>query len=149
VSPTRLFGGRPTTRDERTLALRIASIFAIPMAFIMVIPLIVGFLIYRHEVQARLHEDRHLVEQFREERIERSRAINEFVYEQCLQSEVRDVVIAEQLRAALQRVKATLPAGSLVRQTQEQILRDGIAALEPPNEPDCTPPPAVKPEGPP
>jgi hypothetical protein len=147
MAPLRLIGGRPTTVEERRLALRIAAVFAIPISLIMVIPLIAGMWVYRHETQARLKDDRILIARVDRERIERSRAINRFVYEQCIQAEIRDVVIVQQLQAAIARARASLPAGSAILQHQVQTLKDGILVLEPPDEPDCTPPPAVKPKG--
>jgi hypothetical protein len=143
MSPTRFFGHGPTSKQERHLALRIAAIFAMPMALIMVIPLIAAFWVYRHETQARLNEDRALIARVNRERIDRSRAINQFVYKQCVEAEIRDVILVEQLTAAVKRARASLPANSAVRRQQIQILKDGIAALEPAGEPDCTPPPAV------
>lgn len=130
------------------MALRIAAVFAIPMALVMLIPLVVAFTIYRHETQARLNDDRALIARVDRERIDRSKAINAFVYEQCIQAEIRDVVIVQQLRAAIERARASLPANSPLLARQVQTLKDGIAVLEPPGEPDCKPPPAVKPKGP-
>ena len=149
MSPTRLFGKRPTTAEERQLALRIAAVFAIPMALIMIIPLIGAGIIWRHEVQARLNDDLNLVRRLDRERLERAEAINEFVFQQCIEAEVRDVVIVQQLKAAIIRARASLPPGPLLRQ-QVQALKDGINVLEPADEPDCNPPAAVKPtRGPP
>lgn len=147
MSPGRLFGKAPSTPEERQLALRIAIIFAIPMAFIMLIPLVIGGAIYRHNTQAWHREDRALIQRVNSERLERARAINEFVYEQCIQAEIRDVVLTQQLQAAIKRTRASLPDGALRRQ-QIQVLQDGINVLEPAGEPDCTPPPAVR-KGPP
>ena len=146
MSPGRLFGKAPSTPEERRLALRIAVIFAIPMAFIMLIPLVVGGLIYRHNTEAWHREDRALIQRVERERIERSIAINSFVYHQCLEGEIRDVVITQQLQAAIKRARASLPAGSALLRQQVQVLKDGINVLEPADEPDCVPPPAVKPK---
>ena len=143
MSPTRFFGGKPSTPEERRLALRIAAIFAVPMALILVIPLVAAAWVYRHETQARLNEDRALISRVEQERIERSRAINTFVYHQCLEAEVRDVVLVQQLQAAIKRARASLRDGPLLR-AQIQTLKDGINVLEPAGEPDCSPPPAVK-----
>lgn len=147
MSPLRLFGGRPTTIEERRLALRIAAVFAIPMAFIMLIPLVVAAYVYRHETQARFNEDKALVAKVNRERIDRAKALSEFVYQQCLEAEIRDVVITQQLRAAIKRARASLPADSAILRQQVQVLKDGINALEPAGEPDCKPPPVVKPKG--
>ena len=143
MSPIRLFGGRPTTREEQQLAMRIAAIFAIPMALIMVIPLIAGFLFYRHVTNDRLKDNKELIATVSRERIERSRAINGFVFDQCVNAEVRDVVTVEQYRADIRLAKAYFPKGQILDNWIQTRL-DGIAALEPVGEPDCQPPPAVK-----
>jgi len=140
MAPLRVIGGRPSTAEERKLALRIAAVFAIPMALIMVIPLIAGSLFYQHEVKARFNEDKKLVAVVERERVQRARALNKFVFDQCVEAEIRDVVIVQQLRAAISRARASLPPGSVILRQQVQTLKDGIAVLEPPNEPDCTPP---------
>jgi hypothetical protein len=132
------------TAAERKLALRISAIYAIPVTLIMVIPLIIGAFLYRDFTNDRITDNTRLIMRVEQERIERSRAINAFVYDQCIQSEVRDVIIVEQLRAARARARQSLPAGPL-RTEQIEILTDGIVALEPPNEPDCEPPPATTP----
>lgn len=113
---------------------------AVTMALIVVIPLLIGFAGYRHVVSDQINR-------VNQERIARTQVINEFIYEQCLQAEVRDVVIVQQLRAAIKRARASLPPNSSVLDQQIQTLKDGIAVLEPANEPDCKPPPAVKPKG--
>jgi hypothetical protein len=51
------------------------------------------------------------------------------------------------LQAAIKRARASLPAGSPLLRQQVQVLKDGINVLEPADEPDCVPPPAVKPKG--
>ena len=143
MSPGRLLG-RNLSPEDRKLALRIAAVFAIPMALIMVIPLIAGVIFYSHIANSRIEDNRKLIAEVERERVDRTEAINEFVYGQCLQNEVRDVVIVAQLKAAKQRTIASLPPGPL-RRGQLEVLNDGIFALEPPDEPDCEPPPAKSP----
>lgn len=75
----------------------------------------------------------------------RANDLNEAIYEQCVRDEVQDAVIAAQLRAAKVRVNATLPPGSPERRYQLEVLNDGIAALEPPDESPCKPPEGVEP----
>lgn len=113
---------------------------AVTMALVVVIPLLIGFAGYRHVISDQINRNNN-------ERIARTQAINEFIYQQCLQAEVRDVVIVQQLRAAMKRARSSLPKGSFILEQQLQTLRDGIEVLEPPNEPDCKPPPAIKPKG--
>lgn len=119
----------------------------ITFALIIVIPLLIGFAAYRHIVNDQLGATQSLTRHLNDERIARTRAINEFIYEQCVAGEVRDVVIVQQLQLAKARARATLPAGSPLLLSQLQALDDGINALEPENEPDCRPPPAVKTKG--
>lgn len=69
----------------------------------------------------------------------------ELIYQSCVANETQDTVIVAQLRAAKARARASLPAGSPVLRTQLQILNDGIAALEPPDEADCQPPEGTEP----
>lgn len=69
----------------------------------------------------------------------------ELIYQNCVANETQDSVIVAQLRAAKARARASLPAGSPVLRAQLQILNDGIAALEPPDEADCTPPEGTQP----
>lgn len=138
-----------TLVPEQPVSLRKALIgMCVAIALVAVIPLLIGFAAYRNVVDDQLDANKALIKSVDAERVERTKAINEFVYEQCVQAEIRDVVIVQQLSAALQRAKATLPAGSEQLAHQEQVLLDGIHALEPSNEKDCQPPPAVKPKGP-
>ena len=67
------------------------------------------------------------------------------IFQNCVSNEIQDSVIVAQLRAALRRAKATLPAGSPILQEQTQAIEDGIAALEPPGESDCVPPEGTQP----
>jgi hypothetical protein len=113
---------------------------AVTVALVVVIPLLIGFAAYRHVVSDQ-------IDRVNNERIARTQAINEFIYDQCVQAEIRDVVIVQQLQAAIRRARASLPPGSAILESQLQTLRDGIAVLEPANEPDCKPPPAVQPKG--
>jgi hypothetical protein len=73
------------------------------------------------------------------------KAQQELIYENCVSNETQDSVIVAQLQAAKVRARASLPAGSPVLRTQLQVLSDGIAALEPPDEADCEPPEGTQP----
>ena len=137
-----------TPVPEQPVGLKRALVGAfITMALIIVVPLLVGFATYRHIVNDQLDRNEALIRTVNSERIARTRAINEFIYQQCVAGELRDVVIVEQLRAALSRARATLPPGSPVLVHQEQAILDGINTLEPENEADCNPPSATKPKG--
>lgn len=61
-------------------------------------------------------------------------------YQLCVENEVQDEQIVIQLRAAKRRALASLPPRSAELYYQLQILDDGIAALEPPDETECQPP---------
>ena len=118
----------------------------VTFALVIVIPFIAGFSAYRHITNDSIRANEALIRRVSAERIARTRAINEFIYDQCVLGEVRDVVIVQHLKDAKKRARATLPPGQLL-QNQLESLDDGINALEPPDEPDCQPPPAVKPKG--
>ena len=68
----------------------------------------------------------------------------ELTFDQCVANEIQDAVIVDQLRAAKRRARATTPPGPLLR-SQLQAIDDGIATLEPTNEPECTPPEGTSP----
>ena len=143
MSPSRLFG-KKLTPEERKLALRIATVFAIPMALVMVIPLFVAGYLYNDITNDRISGNRALIQEVDRERVERTQAINDFVYSQCLEAEVRDAVAVTQFHSDIRIAKANFPPGSLLDEWI-QVRRDGIVALEPPNESDCDPPPAISP----
>lgn len=137
-----------TPVPEQPIGVRKALVGGVvTFALVIVIPLLVGFAGYRHVTSGQIKSNETLVRRLNAERIARTQVINEFIYEQCVAGEVRDIVIVEQLRAAKRRVRSTLPVGSVLREQQLESLDDGINALEPENERDCTPPPAVKPKG--
>lgn len=117
------------------------------VVLIVAVPLLIGFAAYRDVTSDQFRRAEALARELNGERIERARVINEFIYEQCIQDEIRDVVVVSQLKLALTRARATLPAGSPILLQQEQAILDGINALEPEDEQDCSPPPATKPKG--
>lgn len=143
MSPGRLLG-RHLSPEDRKLAVRIAAVFAIPMALIMVIPLIAAGLLYNHITDSRIADNQKSISRVEQERIERTMAINGFLFEQCIQAEVRDAVTVAQYRSDIKIARANFPAGPLLDEWVQTRL-DGIAALEPPDEIDCTPPPATSP----
>lgn len=137
-----------TPVPDQPVSLREALVGAlVTFALVIVIPLLVGFAAYRNIVNDQIDQNEALIQRVNGERIARTRAINEFIYEQCVQAEIRDVVIVGHLRDHLAEARATLPAGSPQLLKKEQDLLDGINALEPENEQDCRPPPATKPKG--
>ena len=71
--------------------------------------------------------------------------LERLVYQNCVANERQDAIIVTQLEAAMVRARTTLPAGSAVQLSQLEILGDGIAALEPPDERECVPPEGTDP----
>lgn len=76
---------------------------------------------------------------------ERANELNEHIYQQCITDELQDAVIVDQLEAALRRLRASVPQGTAERIYQEQVITDGINALDPPDEEPCNPPEGVTP----
>lgn len=76
---------------------------------------------------------------------DRGTTLDRVIYEQCLANEIQDAVIVAQLEAARRRAMASLPRNSVELIYQLQVLDDGIAALEPPDEPECNPPEGTEP----
>jgi hypothetical protein len=77
--------------------------------------------------------------------LQRTSQVDRLIYDQCVANETQDAVIVAQLRAAKRRAKSSLPVGSAELLFQLQVLDDGIAALEPPEEPDCPQPEGTSP----
>jgi preprotein translocase subunit YajC len=119
-------------REHRTQRLREAGVYATTLAFIVLIPLVVGFLAYRHQTQQQ-------IERVNAERVARSQAIGDFIFDQCIKGEIRDVVITDLLEIEKARLRLTLPPGA-VRAALLRRLQDGHLAIEPPDEGDCNPP---------
>jgi hypothetical protein len=76
---------------------------------------------------------------------DRSTQLDNHIYDVCVTNEIQDAVIVAQLEAAKRRARASLPPGSAELIYQLDVLEDGIAALEPPDEPDCNPPEGTEP----
>jgi hypothetical protein len=119
-------------REHRTQRLREAGVYATTLAFIVLIPLVVGFLADRHQTQQQ-------IERVNAERVARSQAIGDFIFDQCIKGEIRDVVITDLLEIEKARLRLTLPPGA-VRAALLRRLQDGHLAIEPPDEGDCNPP---------
>ena len=80
-----------TPVPEQPISMRKALIgMAVAVALIVVVPLLAGFAAYRDIVGDQIDRVEH-------ERIQRTQAINEFIYDQCVKGEIRDVVIVQQL----------------------------------------------------
>lgn len=121
--------------------------------FALVIPVALVLYLNHQDTARRLEQSKELIQQHElltkhliQERIDRQRAINTFIFDQCKKGERRDTVIVQQnlsLIAILNRIpvgQRTLWLDRLV-----QSLQDTNRILEPPNEPSCVPPAAVTP----
>jgi hypothetical protein len=121
---------------HRAQRLREAGVYATTIALVLLVPLTVGFLAYRHQTQQQ-------IERVNAERVARSKAIGDFIFDQCIKGEIRDVVITDLIQIEKARLRLTLPPGA-VRAALIRRLNDGHLAIEPPDEGDCNPP-ATKP----
>jgi hypothetical protein len=124
------------------MALRVATVIAIPLALIVCVTLVGGFLIYRSKTNARINTNkeaivsvRALTEDLVEERRAREKAIAEAVFRTCVDNEAQDAVlvnILDKTIRSLQRGPQTVARDAYI-----QNLRDAIRAREPVNEPEC------------
>lgn len=115
-------------RQNRVLILRVAASVAIACALIAIIPTYVGFTLYRNVTNDRLRDNQQVTQ-----------AIARFAFEQCVDAELRDVVYA-QWGGALLTISRRLDQSNADIRRLVQVLEDGIATLEPPDERDCVPP---------
>jgi len=109
-----------------------------------VLPTVVVLYINHNQTDNRIKANTALSRSLNQERINRQKVINRFIYRECIEAEVRDTVIVDQNLAILnilRRVPNQTPALTHLIRT----LEDGILALEPPGEQDCTPPAAATP----
>jgi hypothetical protein len=124
------------------MALRVATVIAIPLALIVCFTLVGGFLIYRSKTNDRIHANkdaivsvRKLTEDLLDERRAREKAIAEAVFRTCVDNEAQDAVLVD----ILDKTIRSLQRGprTVARDAYIQNLRDAIRAREPVNEPEC------------
>lgn len=109
-----------------------------------VIPVAVILFLNHEQTDQRIRDNTSLAIRLNQERIDRQTAINQFIYEQCVEDEVRDTVNV-QTDLAIIKVLRLVPHPSRPIRDVIVSLEDAIAALEPPGEQDCVPPSANKP----
>ncbi len=112
-----------------------------------ILPVAVVLYINHDQTDERIKANTRLSRSLNEERIKRQEAINKFIYRECVDAEIRDAVIVDQNLAIL-RILRQAPTQTPALSHLAQTLEDGILALEPPGEPDCTPPAASTPSVP-
>jgi hypothetical protein len=95
----------------------------------------------------RLRQNRNLIEQVSAERTAVQESVNDFIYNQCIQAELRDAVYA-QWGTDLLILLRSMPEGAASDARVQKLiadLEDGISDLEPVDEADCQPPAASPP----
>ena len=63
--------------------------------------------------------------------------LERITYQNCVSNERQDEIIVTQLEAAMDRARSSLAGDTAEMLRQLEILGDGIAALEPPDERPC------------
>ena len=137
-----LRGDQPLTAAERRMAVRVAVVIAIPLALIVCVTLVGGFLIFRSKTNEKISTNREaivsvraLTEDLVAERQAREKAIAEAVFRTCVDNEAQDAVLVD----ILDKTIRSLLRGpqTVARDAYIQNLRDAIRAREPANEPEC------------
>jgi hypothetical protein len=135
------------------MVFRVATVIAIPMATILVLALLGGFLVYRNQTNERLAAGRESIKNNREqinriakltldldaERRGREQAIARAAFLACVQNEAQDAVLVDILNKTIEAVLRAPPTDA--RAAYIQNLRDAIRAREPMDEPECKIPP--------
>lgn len=148
---TWLLGDRELTRDERRLVLRFAGVIAIPLALITMFALLAGFAVFRGQINGQVRQNKQaivradeaimankkLARQVSEESKERASAIAQAVFHECVENELQDNVLVNQVLRptirALERNTDTSPE----LQRYVDSLKLAVTAREPPDEPEC------------
>jgi hypothetical protein len=132
-------------RDEPSIAW-VLKVIVMAMLVAAAIPTSLFLYLDNKSSDQRIRQNRNLIEQVADERIAAQEAINDFIFDQCIQAEVRDRVYA-QWGGDLLLILNAIPESKSDSRVQKLIadLEDGIADLEPPGEKDCVPPPASTP----
>lgn len=124
------------------MALRVAVVIAIPLALIVCVTLVGGFLIYRSKTNDKIASNRDaivsvrkLTEDLAQERRDREQAIAEAVFRTCVENEAQDSVLVDILTKTISSLQNA--PRTVARDAYIQNLRDAIRAREPLNEPEC------------
>lgn len=130
-------------RTEPSIAW-VLKVVVISMIVAAVIPTAAFFYLDSKSSDQRIRQNRNLIERVETDRIAVQERINDFIFEQCVQAEARDVVYA-QWGGALLRIARRLDQTDADIRLLIDTLEDGITVLEPEDEKDCTPPAATTP----
>lgn len=122
----------------------VIKLFVLGATLAAVLPVAVILFLDRQQTDGRLRENAALVRTLNNERIARQRAINQFIFEQCVDAEVRDTVNVK-TNLAIIRLLRMAPRPSPAIRNLIRSLEDSVLALEPPGEKDCKPPAAASP----
>lgn len=129
ASRMNLMGDRPLTADERRLVLRFGVVIAIPMAFIVLATVVVGFLLYRHTANDRIADTKAAIQREADVRIDALAGVRKLAihfnnvqewiqFDNCVADEKQDAVIVSILRS--------IPVSE-----RTPVIQEGIDALEP------------------
>lgn len=141
----KILDDNPHLRNEPSIAW-VLKVVVISMIVAAVIPTAAFLYLDGRASDQRIRQNRNLIERVEAERIGVQERINDFIYAQCIQAEVRDAVYAT-WGSDLLTVLRSIPGAATDAKVQKLItdLEDGIAQLEPKDEQDCVPPPATSP----
>lgn len=148
-----MLGDRPLTAEERRLVLRSMAVIAIPLALITALALVVGSLFFQGQINGQIKQNREaiaradeaieankrLARRINNERKARDAAIAAAVFHECVENELQDNVLVNQVLrptiAGLKQAQAANPTPQLRQYIQNLSL--AILAREPPGEKDC------------
>lgn len=144
-------GERPLTTEERRLVLRSMSIIAIPLAVLTTVALVAGFLVFRGQINEQVRQNvkaidaadqaiianKRLTRRINNERKQRDAAIAQAVFHECVENELQDSVLVNQvLRPTIQSLKRSPNQTPELRRFIANLSL-AILAREPANEKDC------------
>jgi hypothetical protein len=133
-------------RQEPSIAW-VLKVVVISMLVAAAIPTTVFVYLDSRSNDQRLRQNRNLIEQVSAERTAVQESVNDFIYNQCIQAELRDAVYA-QWGTDLLILLRSMPEGAASDARVQKLiadLEDGISDLEPVDEADCQPPAASPP----
>lgn len=131
-------------RKPRYSFATLIKLLLLGFTFTAVIPIAIVLWIGGSQTDARIKENQKLTLRLNRERVERQREINNFIYRQCIEAEIRDTTQVQTNLAIIHVLRPVSTRSSSVRNLI-MTLEDSILALEPPGEKDCTPPSASTP----
>lgn len=140
------------TPEERRIVQRTVMAVVIPIAFIMLLIGAVGLLVYRNDADQKIDRNEKAITDNQKAiareatlRTQFNQRINQFVFDQCVLDEGRDLITVELLRTSKRNtLTAVAQARKEGRPVNPELLADVIAslddainALEPEGEQDC------------